>query len=445
MSWRGLLGAAATRQAAPPVPFASKWRNPFSTQGLSGNAKLSKQDELERYSATGTLFGIVSKLASTTSLVNWRLYKSAASGLEEDRTEITNTYGRQNPALKLLKRPNAYMPWQEFCETFQQHIDLTGEAYWLIVKVGNVPVEMWPVRPDRMYPVPSVADFIAGYIYTSPDGENIPLLPDQVIMLRWPAPLDIYAGHSPLPALSYDIDNERAQSQWSESFYRNSALPGGVLQVGTRLGEDEFLELVDRWNRQHRGVQNAGRVAVLEQGTFTPLAYTQKDMQFVEMRQFTKQAILDAYGFPKFGLGDVEDVNRASADASKSYMAESLNIPRLERIKAAVNFELLPMFGLPGQEYDYDSPVSDDQEIINAALTAKTTALVALAQAGFDTDEASDAIDFPRIAYKRPAPAPIMAPHPGFGQPDQPAPGVAPDESQQRQGGEQDAPEPAAT
>lgn len=400
MSMRSLLGGAAPRalRASAPVPYVGRSRGNLLDM-LNRGRRHGTTDELEQYGEIGTLFGVVSKLASTTSLVNWRLFQSAASGLEADRVEIVNSAKRQNPVIKLLKRPNDFMPWQEFCETFQQHIDLTGKAWWIIVKAMGIPVEMWPVRPDRMYSVPSVKDFIAGYVYCSPDGEEIPLKRDDVIMLRWPAPLDIYDGQSPLPALAGDIANEQAQREWSESFFENNATPGGIIKTGVRLGEAEFDELVDRWNRSHRGVSNAGRVAVLEQGDFVPLAYTQKDMQFVESRNFTKQAILDAYGFPKFGLGDVQDVNRASADASKAYMAESLSVPRLERIKAAINYELIPMFGLAGQEIDYDNPIPDDQEVQNQTLTAKVNAVVALVDAGADPIEACNAVGLPVMAF----------------------------------------------
>lgn len=405
-------------RAQAPVSYSSR----YAGTGLMGlfsrrDQQMSNTDELKQYGESGTLFGIVSKLASTTSLVKWRLYESAASGMEEDRVEITDV--TRNAALKIQKRPNQFMPWQEFCETFQQHIDLTGKAWWVVAKVGSLPIELWPVRPDRIFAVPSVRDFIAGYVYTSPDGEQVPLRREDVIMLRWPAPLDIYDGQSPLPALAGDIGNEQAQREWSESFYENSAMPGGIIKTGVRLGDTEFDELVDRWNRSHRGVSNAGRVAVLEQGDFVPMSYTQKDMQYVEARAFTKQQYLDAYGFPKFGLGDVQDVNRASADASKAYMAESLTVPRLERIKAALNFEFLPMFGMGGRfEFDYDNPVPEDQETENATLTAKVNALVSLAAANFDVNDAADVVELPQMGHEKPAPppAPVVAP-PGQGAP----------------------------
>jgi HK97 family phage portal protein len=410
VSLKSLLGGIHAE--APPVPYVSRWRAALGGVGTSRYAR-GQEAQMGAYSEIGTLYGVVSKLASMTSLVNWKLYRSAASGLDEDRVEVT-----RHAALTVWNQPNAFMPGQEFREVSQQHVDLTGEWWWVIVaSPAGFPLEMWPVRPDRMRPVESNSEFIAGYIYTSPDGEKVPLRRNQVIMGRTPAPLDIYRGLSALPALSNDLDAESTQAAWSAAFYRNSAQPGGVIEVERRLGDDEWEEMVERWNQQHRGLSNAGRVAVLEQAKYVQMSYTQKDMQYVESRGLTKQAILDAFGFPKFGLGDVDDVNRATANASLAMMAQTLTVPRLERLKAAANFEFLPLFGPTaiGLEFDYDSPVPPDVETDNATLTAQTDALAVLVGAGFDADEACDVVGLPRMKFSRPEPTVVKVPAGGGG------------------------------
>lgn len=404
MSLRSLLGGIVNET---PVPYTSRWRDRVGLNWGAGTGAMSRQNELATYESIGTLFGVVSKLAASTSLVDWKLYRPAASGLEEDRTEVS-----LHAALTVWSRPNEFFGRQEFVESIQQHLDLTGESYWIVVRVGALPLEIWPVRPDRMEPIQSVKEFIKGYVYTSPDGEQIPLRREDVIFLRWPSPLDVYHGTSPLPALAGDIANERNQTQWSNAFYENNAQPGGVITVDRRMQDEEFDELAERWEKTHKGVNNAGRVAILEQAEYTPINYTQRDMQYVETRGFTKQAILDAYGFPKFGLGDVDDVNRASADASLALMAQTLTVPRLERVKAALNWDFLPMFGVkPGAlEFDYENPVPPDAETENATLTAKSNALKTLVDAGFDSDEVCDVVGLPRMKYEKPEPKIVQAP-----------------------------------
>ena len=397
MSVRSLLGGAYRPvRAQSPVPFTTKWRtNALGGLGLGTRGRMETAEELESYGQVAVLFGVVSTLATSTALVNWRLFRKPASATM-DAVEVTNP--KESAPLMIWRQPNQFMTGTRFVETFQQHIDLTGKAWWVVARVGNMPVELWPVRPDRMYAVPSREDFIAGYVYVGADGEEVPLAREDVISLTWPAPLDIYDGMSPLSSLDADIDTDQAQREWSESFFRNSAQPGGIITGTGPMDDDQFDELVERWTRSHQGISNAGRVAILEQGTFTPLQYTQKDMQYVEGRELAKQAILDAYAFPKFGIGDVQDVNRASAEASKAYIAESKTVPRLERIKDALNGPFLSLFGMQDtHEFCYDSPVPPDQETENATLTAQVSAYTALVGAGVDPMDAAMVCGLPMM------------------------------------------------
>lgn len=101
------------------------------------------------------------------------------------------------------------------------------------------------------------------------------------------------------------------------------------------------------------------------------------------------------------------DVNRATADASRVWFAEQMTVPRLERIKGALNFDLLPLYGATAKdlEFDYCSPVPDNEEAENAGLTAKVNAAVALIAAGFAPEAVLAALGLPDIAFRGVAPA----------------------------------------
>ncbi|MFF7096407.1 phage portal protein [Streptomyces rubradiris] len=407
---RTLLGALLNRAATAaqtPVPFASR---SASYGGLFGSSR-SAEGQMRAMSAVGTLFAIVDRTSNATALVDWKLYRKAKSGRKEDRVEVTS-----HAALDLWRKPNPFMPRQEFVETQQQHFDLTGEAWWVIAKRPgiNLPLEIWPVRPDRMMPIPDRETFLKGYVYLSPDGEQIPLGLDEVIQLRRPNPLDPYRGLSPVLSALPDLDTARYAAEWSRAFFVNSAQPGGIIEVPQALSDDQFGELRDRWNEQHRGVGNAHRVAILEHGKWVDRTISQRDMQFVELRGATADRIREAYGISKTAIGDFEDINRASALAAKSWFAEQQTVPRLERIKAALNFELLPMFGATAQglEWDYEPPTPPDPEIEAQQLTARSAAAAVLVREGFDPAGVLSAVGLPEIPYtgRALAPAPAAAP-----------------------------------
>ncbi|MFI0233153.1 phage portal protein [Streptomyces sp. NPDC017086] len=396
---RTLLGALLNKTSAvaaqTPVPFAS--RAASYSGGLFGSSRTA-EGQMRAMSAVGTLFAIVDRTSNATALVDWKLYRKAKSGRKEDRTEVTS-----HAALDLWQKPNPFMPRQEFVESFQQHQDLTGEAWWVISRAKGVrlPLEMWPVRPDRMMPVPDRDTFLRGYIYTSPDGEQIPLALDEVIQLRRPNPLDPYRGLSPVLSILPDLDTSRYASEWSRAFFVNSAQPGGIIEVPSALSDDQFDELRDRWNEQHRGVGNAHRVAILEHGKWVDRTISQRDMQFVELRGATADRIREAYGISKTAIGDFEDINRASALAAKSWFAEQQTVPRLERIKAALNHELLPMYGATaiGLEFDYEPPTPPDPEVEAQQLTARSAAAAVLVREGFDPVGVLSAVGLPEIPF----------------------------------------------
>jgi HK97 family phage portal protein len=355
--------------------------------------------QMRAMGSVGTLFSIVNRTSTSTAQVEWNLYRKAKSGRDDERTLVTS-----HAALDLWNKPNPFMPRTEFVEVEQQHIDLTGEGWWVIAydARSSIPLELWPVRPDRMTPIPSATHFLAGYIYTSPDGEQIPLGLDEVIQIRMPNPLDPYRGMGPVQSILTDLDATRFSAEWNRNFFINSAEPGGIIQVDRRLQDDEFDEMRLRWNEQHRGVAAAHRVAIIEHNAqWVDRKYTQRDMQFAELRHVSRDVIRESFGMPAFALGEVTDVNRATAEASKTWFAEQLTVPRLERFKSALNFDLLPLYGptAQGLEFDYCSPVPTNAEAENADLTAKVNAAAALVTAGWDPAAALDAVGLPPMPF----------------------------------------------
>src|SRR6185436_18023718 len=144
-----------------------------------------------------------------------------------------------HPALTLWQKPNPFMTRALFMETVNQHYELTGVGAMVIYKVGSLPVQLWPVRPDRLSPKPDATRFLAGWIYQSPDGEKVPLDVDEVLFIRTPNPLDPYGGLSPFGSLSIDMDSARYASLWNRNFFVNGAEPGGVLESPNVLPDEK--------------------------------------------------------------------------------------------------------------------------------------------------------------------------------------------------------------
>jgi HK97 family phage portal protein len=410
---RSLLGSIVNRAPVPLVSVRTRDRsgiNWYRKGSMGPNEGL-----MEPYEEIGTVFAIVNRLATSTSKADWKLWRKAASGIKEDRTPVIS-----HAAIDLWERPNPFMHRRRFVEMCQQHIDLTGESDPLVAYAPGfaVPLELWPMRPDRIDPVPDPFEFLKGYIYTSPDGEKIPLERSECLPILMPNPRDPYRGLGPIQSILTDLESTRYSAEWNRAFFENSAEPGGVIQVPTALNDAEFERLRDQWQADHQGVAKAHRVAILENDAkWVQNGYSQRDMQFVELRGVSREVIMEAFGFPKSVLGIVEDVNRANAEASEYVFAKWLVEDRLDRWKDWLNFQLLPLFGptAEGLEWDYESPVPQNSEADNAAIAAKSTALATLTEKGFDAAEVLEFFDWPALKYTKPEPKIVQAP-PGFGQ-----------------------------
>lgn len=416
---RSLVGSIVesrvTNLATTPVPYVGRHFRTFAS-GTSGG---SKQNQMAQYGANGTLFGVVDRLSTSTAQVGWQLYRKSKSGKAEDRTVVA-----AHAALDLWNSPNPFYTQFEFVQTVQQHVDLTGEGWILVVRHAraSIPLELWPIRPDRIKPNADPDKFCTGYTYFGPDGEEVQLGLQDIIRLRMPDPDNPYRGMGPVQALMRTLDRQRFSEEWNRNFFLNNAEPGGIIEVEERLGDEEFNEFRDRWAESHQGVGNAHRVAILENGMkWVERKYSVRDMQFAELEAIGPDKIREAYGFPKFAQGIVEDVNRASAEASDAMFGKWLASPRLRRWKDALTVRLLPMFGATtvGLEFDHDNPVPPDQEQENANAESKATTAETYIRAGFTGDSVKEALQLPEaLVWEKPEPpAPPVAPGKGSDEP----------------------------
>lgn len=390
------------RNAAGVPNYTSRWS--AGSFSFDGGASRTRTDALGKTGSVGTLFSIVNRLSTSTAAVDWGLYRTPKSEKVQEDAE-REPVGR-HAALDLWRKPNAYMSRHELVETCQQHLDLVGETFLWVTKAGSTPVELWPIRPDKIEPVPHPTKFLAGYVYTDPDGQKVPLEVDDVIHVKMPNPCDPYRGLGPVQSILIELDAVQYSAQWNRNFFLNSARPGGLIEVERRLSDEEFDEMAARWKEQHQGVANAHRVAIVEQGKWVENAFTMRDMEFPLLRQVSRDTIMEAFGISKPMMGITDDVNRANAEASIYMFARYQQVPRLQRWREALNHRLLPMYGSTSRsvEFDFQDPVAQDSEqaaIDRDSRILSVQTLASLPGYEFDMDALLDAYDLPKVPFKR--------------------------------------------
>jgi HK97 family phage portal protein len=406
---RSLIGSLLNRA---PVPHTH--RGTFGSN-QAGDVPVENIAQMQNVS---TVFAIIDGIASEVAASEWKLWRGDTVD-DPERVEV-----KTHAALSVWRRPNPFYTLAEFLEASQQHYELTGEYWWVLASDSELngrkitapwPLELWPIRPDRIKPVPHPTKFISGFVHTLGRDET-PLTLDQVIFNKRQNPMTPYRGLSPLGSLVYDLAGDTAAAQYNAVFFKNGAMPGGIIEAQTPLSDDDFDQLMQRWREQHRGTSNAHRVGYLENATFTPASYSRRDMEFVDLRNFSKDTIREAWRFPKSMLGSEAASNRATHEAEKQVFADNIIKPRLRRIRDSLNTDFLPKFPGVGKAstrrlwFDFEDPSPDDRESQRKDQDSNITAVGVLVRAGFDPAAVLEALEMPDIEHTGRLPVTVQIP-----------------------------------
>lgn len=320
----------------------------------TGIPATNKLQQMQAYGTVSWLFAVVSRISEAVASTEWKLYRTTPRGEKEELFD--------HPILDIWRQPNPFMNQEEFLESTETHMELTGEGWWLILRAegSNEPVELWPLRPDTMEPIQSVEEFISGYRYRR-GGQQHLLATEDVIFIKRPSPVDLYRGMGIIQALYPDLDSERLAAVYNRNFFHNSAEPGGIIEIDGTLSDAEFDRMKRRWGAEYRGVSNAHKVAILERGKWVERKITQREMQFTQSRALTRDVIIGAFGVPPSILGIIENVNRASAEAGEASFSKWVIRPRLRRLRSGANRKLCPLYG-DNLYLDFVDPTPSDKE-----------------------------------------------------------------------------------
>src|ERR1700677_2920886 len=110
-----------------PVPYAAPGRSVLAMF----NGQSSNETYMRAYGTSGTIFSIVTILATSVATPAWHLYRSqpqdgrrrytTTDKGSDQRVEVVN-----HAALSLWNHPNDFSITSEFITASQQHLELTG-------------------------------------------------------------------------------------------------------------------------------------------------------------------------------------------------------------------------------------------------------------------------------------------------------------------------------
>jgi HK97 family phage portal protein len=322
---------------------------PPGEAGLEQYTKLNAFTASEEgYKQVVWVFRCVNEVAKRVSSVPWKVYRDTKSG---EREEIEGLH----PLKSFMQRPNKHQGWASFAKAHMTLLLISGNSYWDISnRIGNTPVGVYLLRPDRMtlIPVEGNDERVRNYCYTY-GANKIPIDPRDIVHYSYYDPTNDYFGLSPVYVAGNVIDTETEAIGYNKYLMRNQARPSGVLQTEQKLQEEPFKRLqaaIQTW----MGNKNAGKPIILEAGLkWAQTQLSQKDADYINLRKLNREEICAVFGVPPIVAGILDRATYSNYEEGDTMIWGQTIIPELRLFRDDFNGRVAPLFD-PGLYIDYD-------------------------------------------------------------------------------------------
>jgi HK97 family phage portal protein len=259
--------------------------------------------------------------AALSSAAVWsccRLISTSLSALPTQLFKITpdgKVPDLKHPLFGLLTHsPNPSMTQQQWIQPTLLGLLLYGNGYTWVDRLDDGRIAgVWPLNPARVSTVLNL-DGTFSYYYSDFRGKFNVFGESDIIHFRVFS-MDGYLG---LPVLVYHqltIALANASTSYATALYNNGGQPSGVLEYPGILKEPQVDRIRASWADLHTGPANAGRIAILEEGTkYTPIGIPPEQLQYIQEQRFSVEQIARIFGVPPHLIGAMDKPTYASVE-----------------------------------------------------------------------------------------------------------------------------------
>jgi HK97 family phage portal protein len=161
-------------------------------------------------------------------------------------------------------------------------------------------------------------------------------------------------------AASIAIDTDNAAAVWNWKFFENSARPNMAIEVPTAIDSDTRERLESGWSNKFKGTNNSHKPVFLTGGMkISDFGPSQKEMDFVEARKYSRDEIFAIFKVPKacIGLGEGASGNLNIKPFETMLMKNAVQ-PLAVKIQEVISIGL---FGSIGQ-FEFINVVPQDSD-----------------------------------------------------------------------------------
>ena len=228
-------------------------------------------------------------------------------------------------------QPNIEMTPSTIKRLMQSWAFLWGNAVAAIERQGSVPVGLIPLLPDRTW-VERGPDGQLWYLTRSEStNTEVRFRPEDVLHIQSDSQNGVW-GRSKVDLARGTVALDLSLRKHGNALFRNGARPSGVvqrpIQDGAALSKPARDEFRREWNEIYGGVDNAGKIALLQEGmTFNAMSISNIDAEWIAAQRLSPEQIARFFKIPPYRLGAMQDSSvRANLEQQhRDYLTSTLN------------------------------------------------------------------------------------------------------------------------
>lgn len=277
-------------------------------------------------------------ITETLGVLAWHVFERQPNGGKRRRDDLQVDH-------MLRFQANPEMTAQVFRETIAHHVMFWGNGYAEIVRDGGGrPNELWPLLPDRTWPVRR-ADGTLAYHHRNAGGKTIEYEAQDVLHIKGLG-FDGVQGYDVISYMSQPLGVALASERHAQSFFKNGASPSGALLFSDRLGKEGRQNVREAFEETYAGPDNAYKVMVLDglkdkDGGWKQFSISPEAAQLIQSRKFSVTEVARMFRIPPHMVGDLEKATFSNIEHMGQEFAMYTILPWATRFEQEAQTKLL--------------------------------------------------------------------------------------------------------
>ncbi len=245
---------------------------------------------------------------------------------------------------KTLNRPNLFTTRYRMISETMSDLGVYFNAYWLKLRAG-AQLQLVRIPPPDV----QVKGGLFPSLYEITIGDRLlQYPPGDIVHFRGYNAESTIIGLSPLETLRRVLAEEFAAGEYRESFWRNSARIGGIIErpaTAPEWSETARERFKAEFEALYSGASNSGRTAILEEGmTWKAASFTAQESEYLQGRKLTREECARAYHIPLPMVGILDHATFSNIREQHKNLYQDCLGPWMAMIEQEIELQLLPEF-----------------------------------------------------------------------------------------------------